>query len=243
MRQTEGKMTRWVAALQLVLLVSAALSSALSTGAMAQPFANSTASHAAAKASPAAVMTLTAETRETLAWVLASRDHGGKPFMVVDKRAAQASVFNGRGQLLGAAPALLGMATGDVDAPGNGMKPVSQIKPDDRITPAGRFATEPGRGLKGDAIVWFDYAAGLAIHRVRPGAAEEARTQRLASRVATAQRVSLGCVVLSPAFFDAVVQPSLGQQAGVIYVLPETRPLKTLLASLAAPSPVLAVAK
>lgn len=186
---------------------------------------------------------LSAETRETLAWVLASRDHGGKPFMVVDKRAAQVSVFNGQGKMLGAAPALLGMAAGDADVPGNGMKPVSQIKAHERITPAGRFATEPGRGLQGDAIVWFDYDAGLAIHRVRPGAAEEARTQRLAHQNASAQRVSLGCVVLSPAFFDAVVQPSLGQQRGVIYVLPETRPLKTLLASLAAPAPVLAVAK
>lgn len=240
MRQTERKVSRWMA----VLLASAAMS----TGAMAQAPADSTSTPVAAKASSAtalvpATSALTAETRETLAWVLASRDHGGKPFMVVDKRAAQVSVFNARGQLLGAAPALLGMATGDVDAPGNGMKPVSQIKPDDRITPAGRFATEPGRGLRGDAIVWFDYDAGLAIHRVRPGAAEQARTQRLAGQVASAQRVSLGCVVLSPAFFDAVVQPSLGRQRGVIYVLPETRPLKTLLASLAAPGPVMAVAK
>ncbi len=196
-------------------------------------------------AQPQAVLPLSAETRETLAWVLASRDHGGKPFMVVDKRAAQVSVFNARGQLLGAAPALLGMAAGDVDVPGNGLKPVSQIRPDERITPAGRFATEPGRGLHGDAIVWFDYAAGLAIHRVRPGAAQEGRMQRLAgaAQLGNAQRVSFGCVVLNPAFFDAVVQPSLGQQPGVIYVLPETRPLKTLLASLTAPAPVMAVAK
>ncbi len=217
---------------------------------MAQPASARLAMPTAATAQTS--VALTAETRETLAWVLASGDHGAKPFMVVDKRAAQVSVFNGRGQLLGAAPALLGMATGDVDAPGNSMKLVSQIKPAERITPAGRFATEPGRGLQGDAIVWFDYAAGLAIHRVRPGAAEQARTQRLAGHAgqqASAQRVSLGCVVLTPAFFDAVVQPSLGQQTGVVYVLPETRPLKTLLdlldllASLAAPAPVMAVAK
>ncbi len=233
-----------MAVVQAVLLASAAIG----TGAMAQPLANSPAAQANAADSlellaSHASAALSAETRETLAWVLASRDNSGKPFMVVDKRAAQVSVFNARGQLLGTAPALLGMATGDVDAPGNGLKPVSQIKPAERITPAGRFATEPGRGLQGDAIVWFDYAAGLAIHRVRPGAAEAARTQRLALQNASAQRVSLGCVVLSPAFFDAVVQPSLGQQAGVIYVLPETRPLKTLLASLAAPAPVVAAAK
>lgn len=238
MRYTKRKISRWrVAALQAVLLASAAWS----TGVMAQPAsAQLVAPTAATPQTPAA---LTAETRETLAWVLASRDHGGKPFMVVDKRAAQVSVFNGRGQLLGAAPALLGMAMGDVDAPGNGLKPVSQIAPHERITPAGRFATEPGRGLQGDAIVWFDYAAGLAIHRVRPGAAEQTRTQRLAGHAgqqASAQRVSLGCVVLTPAFFDAVVQPSLGQHAGVVYVLPETRPLKTLLALLANPAPALA---
>lgn len=187
---------------------------------------------------------LTTDTRHTLARVLASGDHGGRPFMVVDKRAAQVAVFDARGRLMGTAPALLGMATGDVDAPGNGTKPVSQIKPAERITPAGRFATEPGRGLQGDTVVWFDYAAGLAIHRVRPGAAEAVRKQRLAGhsgQQVSAQRVSLGCVVLSPAFFEAVVQPSLGQQAGVIYVLPETRPLKTLLATLAQPAPALAI--
>ncbi len=238
MRHTERKISAWMAtALQAVLLASAAWS----TGAMAQPATVQLATPSPTTAQTPA--TLTAETRETLAWVLASRDHGGRPFMVVDKRAAQLSVFNGRGQLLGAAPALLGMAQGDVDAPGNGLKPVLQIKPAERITPAGRFATEPGRGLHGDDIVWFDYAAGLAIHRVRPGAAQEARTQRLAGhagQLPSAQRVSLGCVVLSPAFFEAVVQPSLGQQAGVIYVLPETRPLKTLLASLAQPAPALA---
>lgn len=163
------------------------VSAACNTAALAQP--------AAVTAPALAASALTGETRETLAWVMASRDHGGKPFMVVDKRAAQVSVFNGRGQLLGAAPALLGMAQGDVDTPGNGLKRVSQIKPDERITPAGRFATEPGRGLQGDAIVWFDYAAGLAIHRVRPGAAQGARMQRLASQAgqqASAQRVSLG---------------------------------------------------
>jgi hypothetical protein len=71
---------------------------------------------------------------------------------------------------------------------------------------------------------------------VRPGSAEAVRTQRLAGQNASAQRVSLGCVVLSPAFFEAVVLPALGRQAGVVYVLPETRPLTTLLASLAAPA-------
>ncbi len=173
---------------------------------------------------------LTTDVRETLAWVLSNQDHGGQPFMVVDKRQARVFVFNPAGRLLGAAPALLGMAVGDVDTPGVGLKPVSQIAVTERITPAGRFDSEPGVGLQGDAIVWLEYDAGLAIHRVRPGPAQLAREQRLTQ--ASGRRVSFGCVVLSPEFLDAVVLPQLGRQAGVVYVLPETRRLREWLQSL-----------
>ncbi len=100
--------------------------------------------------------------------------------------------------------------------------------PAERTTPAGRFASEPGRNLSGEHVVWVEYDSGFAIHRVRPGAGYERRLQRLASATPADNRASLGCVVVGPTFYDEVVAPALGQQRGVVYVLPETRPVASL---------------
>jgi len=43
------------------------------------------------------------------------------------------------------------------------------------------------------------------------------------------KRISYGCIVVPVAFYDAVVRPSLGRQRGVVYVLPETRPVAEML--------------
>ena len=175
-----------------------------------------------------------ADTRTLLQWVLNSDDARGRPFAVVDKRAARIWVFDGTGRLAGTAPALLGQATGDDSVPGVGSRPPATIALHERTTPAGRFLSEPGHNSKGEAIVWVDYAAAVAIHRLRPAPAEERRPQRLASDSPDDNRISLGCVVVSAAFFDAVVAPTLGQRAGVVYVLPETRPLQAVFGPMVA---------
>ena len=83
--------------------------------------------------------------------------------------------------------------------------------------------SEPGHNIKGEAIVWVDYTAAVAIHRLRAAPAFERRPERLASDSADDNRISLGCIVVSEAFFDHVIAPTLGRQRGVVYVLPETR--------------------
>ena len=93
----------------------------------------------------------------------------------------------------------------------------------ERTTPAGRCESAPGRILSGEAIVWIDYEAAVAIHRMRPAAAAERRPQRLATDSPVDNRISLGCVVVDEAFYLQVVAPTLGKQRGVVYVLPETR--------------------
>jgi hypothetical protein len=148
-------------------------------------------------------------------------DARGKPFAVVDKRRAAMYVFDVRGRLAGATPVLLGLAPGDHAVPGIGRRPPSAILPHERTTPAGRYATEPGINLDGEAVVWFDYDEGLAIHRLRPGPSHEQRLQRLASATPDDNRVSLGCVVVPVAFYEQVVQRTLGRRAGVVIVLPD----------------------
>ena len=170
--------------------------------------------------------------------ILAGRGQAGLPFAVVDKAAARLYVFDTRGRLLGAAPALLGQQVGDETVPGVGDKPPAEVLPHERTTPAGRFVTEPGRNLEGEAVVWVDYDSGFAIHRVRPGASYTPRVERLRSAAPAEHRVSLGCVVVEGGFFDRIVWPAFGHGAGVVYVLPETRPVASLFAA-----PALAVAQ
>jgi hypothetical protein len=161
-------------------------------------------------------------------WIAARHDNRALPFAIVDKADARLFVFSAEGRLAGATPALLGQAMGDVSVPGIGERPLSQVKPHERTTPAGRFASEPGRNLSGEAVVWVDYDAAVAIHRVRPGRSEAARRRALASSTRADNRLSMGCVVVPEAFFVSVVQPTLGQSAGVVYVLPDTLPLQAL---------------
>ncbi len=162
---------------------------------------------------------------DLLKQILASADHGGRPFAIVDKKSATLAVYLPDGRLIGATPVLLGQAPGDQTVPGVGERTqIGQLRPGDRTTPAGRFASEPGRNLSGESIVWVDYAAALAIHRVRRGPSQERRVQSLASPDVRDRRLSAGCVVVPEAFYEAVVHPVLGRGPGVVYVLPERSP-------------------
>lgn len=166
------------------------------------------------------------DARHVAQWVLDARDHRGRPFAIVDKKAARLYLFDSQGQLTGMTPVLLGAARGDHSVPGVGLLPPSRIPMADRTTPAGRFASEPGRNLDGEDLVWFDYDAGIAIHRLRPAAAHQARPERMATADADDNRISAGCVVVPVAFYESTVKPLLGRQRGVVYVLPETRSLR-----------------
>jgi hypothetical protein len=163
--------------------------------------------------------------------VLKTKDHRGLPFAIVDKKTAQLFVFDGAGQLQGSAPALLGLAPGDVEVTESVGADTQNLSAVRRTTPAGRFISEPGRNLSGEAIVWVDYAARLAIHRLRPAALSERRAERLASSTPDDNRITLGCVVVAPQFYDTVVAPVMGKGYGVVYVLPETEALQRLHAS------------
>jgi hypothetical protein len=163
-------------------------------------------------------------------WIASSADNRGRPFAIVDKKAARILVYGGDGRLAGETPVLLGAAPGDHSVPGVGDLEPAQIPMAHRTTPAGRFVSRPGRNLTGEHVVWFDYHAGLAIHRLRANAAHAARLQRLGSARPETRRVSAGCVVVPVAFYEKVVAPTLGQGRGVLYVLPERGSLQDVFA-------------
>ncbi len=170
----------------------------------------------------------TDDARYAAHWVLASADHQGRPFAIVDKRDARLYVFDADGRLIGASAALLGWALGDRADPDTAGRAPASLTLSERTTPAGRFASQPGHNDKGEDIVWVDYAASLAIHRLRPAPAHERRAERLASPTSDDNRISLGCIVVPVVFYDTVVAPTLGRLRGVVYVLPESRPVQAM---------------
>lgn len=168
------------------------------------------------------------DARYAAARVLDTADHQQRPFAIVDKRAARVYVFDADGHLTGASNVLLGLAPGDTAIADIAQRHPSSLMPHERSTPSGRFESQPGHNDKGEAIVWVDYAASLAIHRLRPAPAIERRAERLASAAPGDNRISLGCIIVPVAFYEAVVAPLLGRQRGVVYVLPEMRPVQAL---------------
>ncbi len=177
------------------------------------------------------------DARYATAWVLDHADHQGRPFAIVDKKAARIHVFNGEGRRIGASSVLLGSTPGDAAVPDIAQRPPSSLGIDERTTPAGRFASEPGHNDRGEEIVWVDYDAALAIHRLRPAPPAQRRAQRLASALASEHRISLGCVVVPVAFYEEVIAPSMGRRHGVVYVLPETRAVHEMFTALSTATP------
>jgi hypothetical protein len=152
---------------------------------------------------------------------MAQDDNDSRPFAIVDKRQATLSIHAADGRLLGRTAALIGLTPGDVEPVSARGKAPGNLQRHERVTPAGRFEAVPGRNLTGERVIWFDYDANLAIHRLRPAPPRERRAERLASDDAANHRITLGCVVVDPAFFDEVVLPTLGKGASLVYILPE----------------------
>lgn len=151
-----------------------------------------------------------------------ANDPGGRAFAIVDKEAAMLSVFDPNGRWVGGSRVLLGRTFGDVAAPGVGERTErGTLRLADLTTPAGRFVSEPGLNRGGDFVIWVDHATAFAIHRLRRGLHAAERRRRLSQPGASGKRVTAGCVVVPPRFFEDVVVPVLGNGFAVVYVLPE----------------------
>jgi hypothetical protein len=160
---------------------------------------------------------------ELAGWVLASRDAHGYPFAIIDKETAQILVFGADGRLRGAAPGLFGSARGDHIAPGVAGLALSAIPGRDRTTPAGRFVGGYGPSIDAGPVLWVDYDSAVSIHPIAM-VPRERRAERLASPTPNDNRITHGCINVSPEFYSTVVQP-LFAEGGMFYVLPDKRAL------------------
>jgi len=159
--------------------------------------------------------------RATVQWVMQTQDHQGSAFVVVDKIQARVHVFSAQGRLLGSDAALLGLALGDSAVSGIGERPLTQIRPSERTTPAGRFVAAWGRNLVNQEILWVDYEQGISLHPVRQANPKERRLERLASPSVLDNRISYGCINVGLNFWQQVVKPNFQGKQAMVYVLPE----------------------
>lgn len=190
---------------------------------------------AAAWLAPVAASAQSPAQTQLLAWILASKDNAGLPFLIVDKTAAEIVVFDGDGRPKGRSAGLLGSAKGDDSAPGVGDRKLSAIRPEERTTPAGRFVASLGRNLGEGDVLWVDYDAAISLHRVIAGSASEHRLKRLATPSPLDNRISYGCINVPVRFYDQVVRPAFVATAGIVYILPETRPIGAVFAGYPGP--------
>lgn len=166
------------------------------------------------------------DTRQIVGSILQTHDNAGAAFIVLDKKAAELYVFDGEGLLRGESPVLLGLARGDTSVPGIGERPIQEVLPHERTTPAGRFVAERGKNLSGEDVVWVDYDAAVSMHRVRATNAKERRLERLATPTADDNRISYGCINIPKTFYDTVILPVVARQRVVVYVLPEVKSMQ-----------------
>ena len=164
------------------------------------------------------------DVRHVADWSIDSGDAEGRSIVIVDKHEARVWLFDPQGVLVAQTPALLGAAHGDDPVPGIGEKPLSDILPEEKTTPAGRFVAEPGVNSHGEDIVWVSYDLAVSMHRVRPTVKSERRLERLASATAEDNRISFGCINLPVAFYEDSLLPAVRSTGATVYVLPETRP-------------------
>ena len=158
-------------------------------------------------------------------WVTSSRDNGDLPFMVIDKVGAEVFLFDAAGEFIGKTPALLGSTPGDDSSPGVGDRELNEISPEERTTPAGRFVANFGYARGHERVLWVDYATSISLHPVVTGNKKEQRLKRLKSPTPEDNRITYGCINVPKTFYAKVVRPLFKDTAGVVYILPETKPL------------------
>ena len=158
-------------------------------------------------------------------WVLASRDNGELPFIVIDKVGAEMFVFDAVGQSMGHAPVLVGITKGDDSSPGVGDRELSHIPVAQRTTPAGRFVAKFGRASGHESVLWVDYGDAISLHPVITSNPKEHRLKRLNSPTSADNRITFGCINVPKAFYRNVVRPLFLKTGGVVYILPEIRSL------------------
>lgn len=159
-------------------------------------------------------------------WVATSGDNHSLPYVVIDKKAARAFLFDRKGKYLSDAPVLIGIATGDDATPGVGKKSLAEIGPAEKTTPAGRFLAKFGVAAGKQKVLWVDYATSVALHTIPTGNPKEQRRARMLSPQIDDNRVTFGCINVPKLFYNQGLRPQFAKKGGYVYVMPDTKSLE-----------------
>lgn len=220
--------TFWLALLTTVVAASSVI---VSEPAAADTHASASATSTAVKRADLRGASVSRDVQHIAQWVVHSGDHTHLPFIVVDKINAVAAAFDATGRLIRTTPVLIGMGVGDTYAPGVASMDMYQTQPWQRITPAGRYFADEDRNLAGERVLWVDYDSGIALHKMPAKRTKQHRQQRMASPDPAEHRITYGCINVPAAFYDQVVHPNFGRKGGIVYVLPDSRSVKSVFNS------------
>jgi hypothetical protein len=159
-------------------------------------------------------------------WIVASGDNGALPYIIVDKNAAAAFLFDATGKAIAHAPVLIGIAPGDDATPGVGNKSLAEIGPAEKTTPAGRFLARFGLAAGKQRVLWVDYATSVAMHTIPPGNPKEKRRDRMLSPTIEDNRITFGCINVPKIFYRKGVEPLFRKKGGYVYVMPDSKPIE-----------------
>lgn len=185
---------------------------------------------AAASEDPRPLVAMSPDAARVARWATTSNDHRNLPFAVIDKTAARLHLFDRTGQPLDSVPVLIGIAPGDDATPGVGSKLLAEIGPAEKTTPAGRFLAKFGPAAGGVKMLWVDYATSVAIHPIPKDASrKDRRRERMLSDTPDDNRITYGCINVPKAFYAKHLRPKFQKAGGYVYILPDTKPLGTVL--------------
>lgn len=159
-------------------------------------------------------------------WIASTGDNRSLPYAIVDKNAAHVFLFDAKGKYLANAPVLIGIAAGDDATPGVGNKPLAEIGPAEKTTPAGRFLAKFGFAAGRQRVLWVDYTTSVALHPIPKGNPKERRRARMLSPATDDNRVTFGCINVPLTFYNKNLRPRFLKKGGYVYVLPDTKSLE-----------------
>ncbi len=165
-----------------------------------------------------------------VAWVAASGDNNGLPFVIIDKNRGRHLRLRPGGRLDRTEAALVGAALGDDFDAGHRRPRAPHHK-------AGR-AHHPRRSLRRRLWPGAGQGKGLVgrlldrrlLHAVITTNPSERRLQRLQSPAPEDNRITFGCINVSAEFYKTVVSATLTDRA-IVYVLPDSKPVAQVFPS------------
>ena len=90
-------------------------------------------------------------------------------------------------------------------------------------------------------MLWVDYPTAISLHAVITTNKKEHRLQRLNSPTPDDNRITFGCINVPTEFYAKTVKPLFKGTSGIVYVLPETKPINAVFLAIP-PAPVTAAA-